>query len=99
MDDPGLPERPKKSIKAALVGLAKSGGTSHPLLGRLYEARIINHALGGPFVTPWDVDMLDDATIDALTSVVLDLPSVQKPFQDAEKRLAEWRNSHPAYRK
>lgn len=62
-------------------------------------ARMINQALGGAFVAPWDVDDLSDDFIDAVLGMVVDLPKIAASMQKVEDIKAKWRAGHPTYRK
>lgn len=79
--------------------MARRGRTSNPLLVAILQAQTINRILGGPFVGPWDVDQLDDVTLDTIMALAQDLPNYRKGQAEVEKKLAEWRNGHPTYRK
>lgn len=93
------PGRAKKSVEAALYGLAKSGRTDNPDVWRVIVARKINGVMGGALVGPWDVDRLDDITIDTIISFSDDLPAFRESIEDTERGFAEWRAKHPTYRK
>jgi hypothetical protein len=62
-------------------------------------ARKINQALGGAFVAPWELDKLDETTVDALRGLVEDLPGYQIGLKKVDDIMTHWRNSHPSYRK
>ena len=97
--DPGASGRPKKSLSAALHGLAKAGQTAHPELARILLARKVNIALGGAVVGPWDIDRLDDVTLDAIAAMVDDLPGMQKSLRLIDDAFSKMRQEHPTYRK
>lgn len=67
--------------------------TWEPLVDVLI-ARAMNVALGGYAVSPWDVPHLDQVTIDTITSVVSDLPALQRGMLKVEQRKAQWRQEY-----
>jgi len=69
------------------------------VLANILMARKINQALGGAFVAPWEVDSLDEGTLDAIRGLVEDLPGYQAGMKQVDAVLAHWRKSHPSYRK
>jgi hypothetical protein len=62
-------------------------------------ARQINLALGGPFVSPWEIGELDDATIDVITSVIRDVSPMREGLQVIEQIKAGIRSRHPSFGK
>lgn len=82
-----------------MFGLARGRGTSHPTLSRILIARMVNQALGGALVGPWDIDDLPDELIDAVQALVMDMPQYRAGVQRVESVFAKWRAQHPTYRK
>lgn len=79
--------------------LSMKGTTAYKPLVNVLLARQINQALGGPFVSPWEVGELDDATIDVITSTIKDLPSMQEGLRKIEQVKDRIRRAHPTYSK
>ena len=82
-----------------MLMLSMTGKTGWEPLVNIELAKRINLALGGPFVSPWDVGQFDDATIDIVTGMIRDLPSMQKGMGEIEQIKQRIRNAHPTYRK
>lgn len=66
---------------------------------RVLVAQRINRTLGGAFVGPWDVDDLDDGTIEAILSVGSDLETLRRAHRQIENAFERARKRHPTYRK
>ena len=71
--------------------MARGGAPDHPVLSRLLLARMVNAAHGGPVIAAWEVDQLDDVTLDALVGFQRDLPGLMASAASSESRFAEWR--------
>jgi|GEM_PF-4112412 len=52
---------------------------------------MVNEAHGGPVIAAWEVDLLDDTTLDALAGFRRDLPVMTSAMKASESRFAEWR--------
>jgi len=59
---------------------------------------MVNTALGGPFVAPWDVDQLPNDFIDLVRALLYDLPGFVEHRKKVDKDFAEWRAKHPSYK-
>ena len=81
------------------MAAARSGNTDHPLISRITLSRMINQALGGAFVAPWEVDELPVEFIDAVIAVATELPQIRSNMGKVEDIKARWRAGHPTYRK
>jgi hypothetical protein len=47
--------------------------------------------LGGAFFTPWDLDQLDQATLDTLLIFATDLPAYRKVVAEQKAERDRWR--------
>ncbi len=65
----------------------------------ILNARLVNQAWAGPFVTPYTVQKLDLPMIDACRALVEDLPEYEKAQAETKKLFEEFRRNHPTYRK
>jgi hypothetical protein len=69
----------------------------------LDRARRINQVLGGPFVTPWDVDQVfDEGTLSAMIAISKGSTRTEQISQGkakVESIFEDFRNRHPTYRK
>ena len=74
--------------------LAKNGRTNHPLLSNIYLAQIINLQCGGAVIAPWQVDELDETTLDAFRGLVHELPTYKRAAADTENRFEKFRRQH-----
>ena len=83
----------------SLLQTARSGLTGDPDISNIEIARLINTALGGPFIAPWDVDQLTNDFIDTVRAMLYDLPAMVKHRKEVERKFEEWRKTHPNYRK
>lgn len=86
-------------MSGTLLEISRSGSTTDPLISQITLARIINQALGGPFIAPWEVDDLPNDFIDTVLALEMDLPEMRKRLQTVEAKFADWRAKHPTYRK
>ena len=98
-NDRGAQGRPKKRIDAALWDFAQRGQTGTIELWHIIMARKINGVLGGALIAPWEVDQLDDCTIDTIMAWADDLPRYRAVKKQNEADAAAWRAKHPTYRK
>ena len=78
--------------------MAATGRTAHAGLQRLIIAREMNLVMGGAMIGPWDVDSLDDVTIDMVRGW-LDLGDYKSGMKQVESVFAKWRAEHETYRK
>ena len=79
--------------------LSMTGKVGWRPLVNIELAKQINLALGGPFVSPWEVGQLDDATIDMITGTLIDLPPMRRGFQEIKQIKDAIKRKHPTYRK
>lgn len=70
--------------------ISAGGETSDPFFSRLMIAQVINRLHGGAVVSAWDVDMLDEATVDAVLAYEHDLPQMQVGRAKIEGMFAAW---------
>jgi len=96
--DHRAPVEAKKNLSGALLQIARTGWVSDPFIADVFRARRINNLLGGAFVTPWDLDKMDEATLDIFDGLVIELPGYRKGQQEIDKKFSEWRAQHPTYR-
>lgn len=82
-----------------MAELAREGTTTDPTFAAYFRAQQINHAAGGAVVAPWEVHLLDEEWTEAARLLAIELPKKKQFYAEGEKKAAEWRNSHPAYRK
>ncbi|HLC04074.1 MAG TPA: hypothetical protein VJK02_13635 [Anaerolineales bacterium] len=73
-------------------------GTTWEPLQNILLARKINAAMGGAVVGPWDIDQLDDTTVDMILGLAEDLPGLKAGQQKIEGELQAWRMRHPTYK-
>ncbi len=67
-------------------------------IGNVITARSINAVMGGALVAPWEVDKLDDPTIDAILAVA-ELPAMKRAQAEVDKMFREFEKQHPTFRK
>lgn len=72
---------------------------AHPVLNEIGMAKMINQALGGPFVAPWEIDQLPDVFLDAIQALNVDLVAMRRHYQQVESHFEHMRREHPTYRK
>lgn len=95
--DHGAQGAAKKSLTAALLTYAQTGRATG-YLANIVQARVINQALGGALVGPWDIASLDETTIDAFMMLTHDLPAMRQGIDQIEAAKAAIRARHPALR-
>lgn len=83
----------------ALQEASSGGATSAPFLRSVFVAQTINRVHGGAVISAWDVDDLDEATIDVFYGLVHDLPQLQQDEARAQAVRMEWLRKHPTYGK
>lgn len=81
----------------ALLEIALSGATSHPMLVNLETARQINLAHGAPVVAAWEVEDLTPEWVNACRRFVSDLPSIQKGLSEIEAIKENHRRNHSSF--
>jgi len=86
-------------VSDELLAVSNGLGTGWEPLQEVMLARRVNAALGGALVGPWDIPDMDQATLEVLLAYVDDLPSMRMGRQKVEAFMANWRASHPTYRK
>lgn len=75
-----------------MLALSAGNGTNDPLLVSILTARQINTALGGPFVSPFEVGQIPDEFVDACMLMNTKLPQFQEARRKMEQRKTEFRN-------
>ena len=80
------------------MALSAGEGISGNMMADILLARKVNLALGGSFVTPWDVAELPDDWISAVLGFTDRLPTMKKGRSEVEKKLEEIRQRHPHYK-
>ncbi len=60
---------------------------------RLFVAQMINRTHGGPVIAEWEVDELDDATVERYVAMATELPSMSEGVAKIEARKAEIRRN------
>jgi hypothetical protein len=83
----------------ALQEASSGGASSDPFLRKIFAAQTINRVHGGAVVSAWDVDELDEATIDVFYGLVQDLPGIREDEARAQAIRMEWLRKHPTYGK
>jgi hypothetical protein len=83
----------------ALQEAASGGASSDPFLRKVFAAQAINRVHGGAVVSAWDVDELDEATIDVFYGLAHDLPQLQQDEARAQAVRMDWLRKHPTYGK
>ena len=73
-------------------------GTTWEPLQNVILARKLNAALGGAVVGPWDVDRLDDATLDVVLGYSEGFPALLAGQRKVEADLQKGRMSHPTFK-
>ncbi len=69
-------------------GRAQSGAFGY----RLFVAQMINRLHGGPVIAEWEVDELDEVTIDRYVAMATELPAMSEGISKIEARKAEIRS-------
>lgn len=82
-----------------MLMLSMRGSTTWDPLVNVLLAKHINQALGGPFVSPWEVDQLDEASINVITSTIRNLPPMREGLMEIERVKDRIRNAHPTFSK
>lgn len=74
--------------------MARRGSANDPILAAIYTAQNVNAALGGQYVTPWDVGQLPQEWIDACIAMSADLPKMKANMKEMDDFLASWKNKN-----
>ena len=70
------------------------GYTTDPLLSDVLIARKINEALGGPFLSPWEVKQMPDSEIDVLLEIAKGRPKMVEGMAKVEAHFADFRKRY-----
>lgn len=70
-----------------------------PYIARVLAAQRINQALGGFAVAPWEIDDFPVEWRMAIDALTVDLPGMRQSRAEVERKMEEWRQRHPAYKK
>jgi hypothetical protein len=81
-------------MSAALLSVARRGATDDPILAGIFKAQNVNTALGGQFVTPWDVGQLPQEWIEACMAVNNKLPEIKSGMKEMNDFLAKWKSEN-----
>jgi hypothetical protein len=71
--------------------VARRGTTDDAILSAIFTAQNVNTALGGQFVTPWDVGQLPQEWVDACIAMSRDLPKMRENLKEMDNFLAKWK--------
>jgi hypothetical protein len=52
---------------------------------------MVNEALGGPFVAPWEVQFVSDEVMDRILAMAEDLPGMREGQQRVEEIREKWK--------
>lgn len=74
--------------------MARTGRTAHPLIAAIQLARLVNLQSGGAVIAPWQIDELDDVTLDVFRGLAYELPTYQRSAQETESRFEQFRKQH-----
>lgn len=80
------------------MALSAGEGTRETHTASIILAKKVNTALGGAFVSPWEVEELPDSWLEAVQGLTDRLPGMQKGRKIVEKKLEEMRKRHPQYK-
>jgi len=61
-------------------------------------AQLINRIHGGTVIAAWEIDELDDATLDVFRGLVNELPDLQQAEKATQAKRLAWLSQHPTYR-
>lgn len=76
------------------MSLARRGTTDDPILGAILTAQNVNAALGGQFVTPWEVGQLPREWVEACIALNRDLPEMKKNMKEMDDYVAAWKTKN-----
>ncbi len=93
-NDHRVQARPKKSLTAGALDLARRRGTAHPLLKAYLQARQVNQAAGGTVIAPWEVDELPEEWLDAAEALIVETVEMRQGYAEIEDHLGKWRAEH-----
>lgn len=54
---------------------------------------------GGPVISAWEVEQIDEIWLDAFMGMAVDLPSKKKRVKAEKDRFREFEKKHPQYGK
>jgi len=86
-------------LSSALQALAEERSVEHPLLDAVTIARLINRAHGGPVISAWQVDELDDTWVNVFVGMYEELPKARARQRLIKQKHKEFEASHPNYGK
>lgn len=69
------------------------------MLANIVLARNLNSGLGGPFFSPYDVDEVDDVTIDAILEMARGRPKMHDGLQRVDQMKSQWLKEMNYYRR
>ena len=91
--DQRAPGGAKKLIESSLLEIVQAGMTSDEWVIAINTAKLVNEALGGPFVAPWEVKNLPDELVERILALANDLPGMKEGQKRVEEIRAKWLNS------
>lgn len=77
-----------------MLALSGGRGTSEPNLVNILTARQINQALGGAFISPFEIGSLPDEFIDACMAMQTKLPQLQQARIKMEQKKIAFRQNY-----
>lgn len=86
-------------MRDELLSLSQGHGTAWEPLMDVVLARKVNAALGGALVAPWELQDMDEATLQMLIAYVDDLPVMTAGWSKVQAIRSSWRSKHPTYGK
>lgn len=89
-DGAGVPDGRTKKLTGALLQIAKQGSTTHPLLARVFLAKMVNKTCGTA-IGPWDVDDLPEVFLDAVRALEMDLAEMERGLEQVREVQARIR--------
>ncbi len=72
--------------------MSRGASAEDERIDRILLANLVNRALGGPFVAPWEVKDLPADFIDAAVGISMRLPEYMAAREKMEAGLTDWRN-------
>lgn len=71
--------------------MARRGSTDDEIISAIFTAQNVNAALGGQYVTPWEVGQLPQDWVDACIALSVKLPEMKKNMKEMDDFLAQWK--------
>jgi hypothetical protein len=71
--------------------VARRGSSDDPILAAIFTAQNVNAALGGQYVTPWDVGQLPQEWVDACIALSVELPKIKTGVKEMDDFMASWK--------